>query len=54
LRLKRLDFCEQVFGLNDNPFWTLLDERNEVACFAMALPYSNRGFMLAIERTAHS
>lgn len=31
VRLKRLDFCERIFGLNDYPFVTLPDGRTEVA-----------------------
>lgn len=31
VRLKRLDFCERIFGLNDYPFVTLPDGRTEIA-----------------------
>ena len=31
VRLKRLDFCEHIFGLNDYPFVTLPDGRTEIA-----------------------
>ncbi len=31
VRLKRLDFCEQIFGLNDYPFVTLPDGRTEIS-----------------------